>query len=438
MKYYSLSFLALTLALQADQNGADPRLTDAPGDQTCVACHAGTKLNGGGGSVTVQLPGPANYTPGVKQQLVVKIVDAAATRYGFELTARLGSDLTNGQAGSFATVDANTSVKCDNGRRAPCSSASVVQFATHTLAGARSGSNTFTIEWTPPATDAGNVRLYVAGNAANGNGSNSGDHIYTSSVELSPAASSPKPTISSTGGVANGASFEAAISEGAWITIKGTNLATTTRTWTAAELASGKLPIALDGVSVSVNGKAAYVQYISPTQINAVSPADHAVGPVEVRVTANGQTSDAAMATIQSFAPALFTFDGKFLAATHASSALLGKAGLFPAAPTATTPAKPGEIFVMYGTGFGATSPVVAAGEVTGSVAPLANPIKVSIGGVSALVAFAGLVPPFARLYQFNVTVPDAAPDGDQPVVVEIGGVSSLKNESCCMITIQR
>lgn len=134
------------------------------------------------------------------------------------------------------------------------------------------------------------------------------------------------------------------------------------------------------------------------------------------------------MATIQSFAPALFTFDGKFLAATHASSALLGKAGLIPAAPTATTPAKPGEIIVMYGTGFGATSPVVAAGEVTGSVAPLANPIKVSIGGVSAR----------ARLYQFNVTVPDAAPDGDQPVVVEIGGVSSLKNDSCCMITIQR
>ena len=168
-------------------------------------------------------------------------------------------------------------------------------FATHTLAGARSGSSTFTIEWTPPAT-------------ASGNGNTSGDHIYTSSVELSPAASSPKPTISSTGGVANGASFEAAISEGAWITIKGTNLATTTRTWTAAELANGKLPIELDGVSVSVNGKAAYVQYISPTQINAVSPADNAVGPVEVRVTANGQTSDAAMATMQSFAPALFIF----------------------------------------------------------------------------------------------------------------------------------
>ena len=142
--------------------------------------------------------------------------------------------------------------------------------------------------------------------------------------------------------------------------------------------------------------------------------------------------------SIQSFAPALFTFDGKFLATTHASSALLGKAGLIPAAPSATTPAKPGEIIVMYGTGLGATSPVVAAGEVTGSVAPLANPIKVSIGGVSALVGFAGLVPSFARLYQFNVTVSDAAPDGDQPVVVEIGGVSSLKNDSCCMLTIQR
>jgi len=57
---------------------------------------------------------------------------------------------------------------------------------------------------------------------------------------------------------------------------------------------------------------------------------------------------------------------------------------------------------------------------------------------VDAPVVFAGLVPPFARLYQLNVTMPDAAPNGDQAVVAEIGGVSPLKSDTCRSITVQR
>jgi uncharacterized protein (TIGR03437 family) len=374
----------------------------------------------------------------VKQQLTIQIVDSVARRYGFELPARLVSNLSNGQAGSLASVDGNTQILCDNGRAAPCSRASAVQFATHTLTGYRAASSSYKVEWTPPSADVGNVRLYVAGNAANGNGNNSGDHIYTASIELSPAVSSPKPTISSTKGVVNGASFESAIAANTWITITGTNLASTTRTWTAAELDGGRLPTSLDGVSVTVNGKAAYVQYISPTQINAIAPADSALGQVEVRVTANGVSSDAATASLQSDAPAFFTFDGKYLAATHATAGLLGKTGLFASATTATTPARPGETIVLYGTGLGATTPEVAAGTVTSTVANLATSAKVTIGGITANVSFAGLVPPFARLYQSNVTVPDAVGDGDQPVVVEVSGVPSPTNDSCCLITVQR
>ena len=46
-----------------------------------------------------------------------------------------------------------------------------MQFITRTIAGSRAASNTHKVEWTPPATDAGNVVLYVAGKAANGDGS---------------------------------------------------------------------------------------------------------------------------------------------------------------------------------------------------------------------------------------------------------------------------
>ena len=48
-----------------------------------------------------------------------------------------------------------------------CPAATPIEFIQHSLAG---NSNSFTFDWTPPATDVGPVRVYAAGNAANGNG----------------------------------------------------------------------------------------------------------------------------------------------------------------------------------------------------------------------------------------------------------------------------
>jgi hypothetical protein len=60
MKHYPVCLFLLGCALQAGGNGADTRLTG-------TACHGGTTLNGGGGSVTIQLPGDATYTPDVNR-----------------------------------------------------------------------------------------------------------------------------------------------------------------------------------------------------------------------------------------------------------------------------------------------------------------------------------------------------------------------------------
>src|SRR5436190_5083809 len=131
---------ALALApmlLLANVTGADPALTGAPGDATCIQCHDGTKLNGGGGSVTIILPGAATYTPGVKQHIQVRVSDPSQKRWGFELSARVANDPGGAQAGDIASTDSNTQVECANGRLTPCSSPSVLQFITHTLAGTR-------------------------------------------------------------------------------------------------------------------------------------------------------------------------------------------------------------------------------------------------------------------------------------------------------------
>ena len=64
------------------------------------------------------------------------------------------------------------------------------------------------------------------------------------------------------------------------------------------------------------------------------------------------------------------------------------------------------------------------------------TPLTVTIGGTPATVLFSGLIPPFAALYQFNVQVPQNLA-GDQAVIVQIGGVTSRNDATCCFITIE-
>src|SRR5262245_22066628 len=60
-------------------------------------------------------------------------------------------------------------------------------------------------------------------------------------------------------------------------------------TWdNAPEFASGAMPTQLGGVSVTVNGKAAFVSYISATQVNVLTPLDSTTGPVQIVVTSGG------------------------------------------------------------------------------------------------------------------------------------------------------
>jgi uncharacterized protein (TIGR03437 family) len=93
---------------------------------------------------------------------------------------------------------------------------------------------------------------------------------------------------------------------------------------------------------------------------------------------------------------------------------------------------KPGEVILLYGTGFGPTNPPVPSAQLVTTAAVLANSVEVTIGGMPASVGHAALVG--AGLYQFNVTAPDV-PDGDAPVLAQIGGVQTQKG---VLLTIKR
>ena len=224
--------------------------------------------------------------------------------------------------------------------------------------------------------------------------------------------------------VANAEGESSTIAPNTWVEIKGQGLspAGDSRIWQGSDFVNNQMPTQLDGVSVTVNGKAAYVYYISPNQVNVLTPPDAITGPVQVTLTYNGASASYS-APSQKTSPSFFVFDtAGDVAATHADGTLIGPATLYPGL---TTPAKPGETVVFYANGFGPTTVPLVSGSITqsGVLSPL--PV-IKIGGTTAVVTFAGLVLPGE--YQFNVVVPSTTPDGNQSVTATLNGISTQSN----------
>jgi uncharacterized protein (TIGR03437 family) len=420
--------------IYAHQAGPDPGHAGVPGESTCntSGCHTGTPLNGGGGSVTINAGG-STYTPGVAQQISVTVNDPKQRRWGFQLTARSASD-TTAEAGTFMPLDGLTQVVCSTvanlaNTTAPgpaCGPSAPLEYIEHTLAGAKITSvgagYTWTFNWTPPATAAGNIILYAAGNAANADLDFTGDHIYTTTLTLSSSGGGGggnSPTIAA---VVNGASFKPGIAANTFVSIEGSGLANTSRGWAASDFKGTQLPTSLDGVSVMINNKPAFVSYISQTLVNVISPVDTSVGPVSVILTNNGVASNMMPAQKANFAPSFFLYNSdKYVIAVHADYTLIGPTSLYPGA---STPAKAGETIILFGNGFGPTTPAIQNGQIVSGAPKLANPVTVQIGGVSGIVpAFAGLT--YAGEYQIDVTIPASTPKGDIPITAIMGGISS-------------
>ena len=274
----------------------------------------------------------------------------------------------------------------------------------------------------PATLPAGSYSATVLITAAGATGS-------PASVSVTFVVQTPQPTVNITA-VSNGASFQSGFASATWVSVLGTNLSQTIRTWQNSDFINGLLPTSLSGVSVTINGLAAYVSYISPTQINAMAPDDATVGAVQVQVTTAQGKSNSFTAEKEQFAPGFFTIGASYAAALHADYTLVGKPGLI--AGVTSTPAQPGETILIYGTGFGPTNPPLPCAQLITTPADLATSVQVTLGGVAAPVAYSGMVG--SGLYQFNVTVPNV-PNGDAAVVAQIGGVQT---QTGVLITIQQ
>jgi uncharacterized protein (TIGR03437 family) len=223
--------------------------------------------------------------------------------------------------------------------------------------------------------------------------------------------------------VVNAEGGSPSIAPNTWVQISGSNLAPPgdTRIWAGSDFVNNQMPVQMDGVSVTVNGESAYVYYISPTQVNILTPPDAMSGDVQVEVTNNGAASGSFTAQAEAESPSFFVFGGgPYVAATHANGSFIGPTSLYPGS---TTPAKPGETVLIYANGFGLTSLAVVSGAETqsGTLSPL--PI-VTIGGITATLQFAGLSGAPGE-FQFNVVVPSTLADGDQPIVATYDGLTT-------------
>jgi uncharacterized protein (TIGR03437 family) len=242
-------------------------------------------------------------------------------------------------------------------------------------------------------------------------------NLISRQVQPPATTSASAPVITA---VVNAEGGSQTIAPNTWVEINGTNLspAGDSRTWGSGDFANNQLPTQLDNVSVTVNGKSAFVYYISPTQVNILTPPDPMQGTIQVQITNGTTTSAAVPVQAQLLSPSFFVFSGGYVCAVHLNGSLVGPTTLYPGA---STPAAPGETILVYGNGFGPAASALTTTSLTQS-GPLPSLPAIKIGGLGATVLYAGVVSP--GLYQFNVTVPIGTPNGDNPIAASYKGLT--------------
>jgi len=431
------------LPLFANESGLPVGSTGAFGERTCAGalCHVPEPLNTGlSAGISIQV-GP--YVPGATQLILVEILSTSARRWGFQLTARRASDTTQ-PAGRFAARNLFTAVRCPDGRFAPCAETQV-EYATHTsvgtTGGGQSGRQLFAVDWTAPQGDVGDVIFAAAGVAADGNLGGASD-LTATTTQLSLHAPTHLPQLSGSG-VRHAAALQReteAIAPKQLLTLFGLNFAAP-GTFIAVRREDfdvrGHVPEELHRLSLvfqrpGQRERRGRIVFVGDSQVNLQAPdfpgdLRGAVTTIQAVIHrgegANEIRSNVLELPLSSASPGLFTLNSSGVG--HAA-AVDGVSGRLVAPRSAGLPnsiqARPGDVLLVFGSGFGATNPDFAAGEPAG-VAPLRSAVTGSIGTVPLTqddVLYAGAAPQFVGLQQFNLRIP-SLPDGDHALLLRIG-----------------
>lgn len=238
------------------------------------------------------------------------------------------------------------------------------------------------------------------------------------------------PVIRTSQGAISASAYGAfsALAPGTWMEIYGTNLANVAlQNWATADFNGNAAPTALGGTTVTIAGQPAFIDYVSPGQVNAQVPSNVPTGPQPVIVQTPGGTSVAYTITVNPtepglLAPAAFDLNGQqYVAALYAN----GTTYVLPTGAVSgitSAPAQSGQTIVFYGVGFGTVTPNSPAGQIVTVANQLTGNFQIFFNGTPATVKFAGLVAGYLGLYQFNVVVPNVAASNTVPVTFSLNG----------------
>ena len=228
-------------------------------------------------------------------------------------------------------------------------------------------------------------------------------------------------------GLVNGASFDPlqGIAPGTIVSLFGINLAN------AVDLPDPDdipLPRELEGARVRVNGIDAPLFFVSKGQMNFQVPSELSPGGALVGVIRDGTQGNSISASVFERSPGIFR-----LGIENYGAIVNASQGNFPLPPDigraiglTTTPARPGDILVIFATGLGPVDNPVATGEATPN-SPLAGTIErpkvrysTSPFGLSERAQFSGLSPGSVALYQVNAPIPGTMGTNRRtPVIIE-------------------
>jgi adhesin/invasin len=262
--------------------------------------------------------------------------------------------------------------------------------------------------------------MYVFAVLQQGGNLITGQTTALSGVVSAPAPAATTPTVTAQG-VVHAASDQggAWITPGGLITVYGVNLSDGVGQNTGLPL-----PQQLNGTQVLLGNQPLPILYTSTGQLNVQVPYGVPVNTqYQLTVQHGNALSLPQSLVVAAGLPGIFTVNQQ----GTGQGAIMKSDGVTLAQPG--TPASIGETVVIYCTGLGAVSPPVKEGLPAPSTPPLSttvNTVTVTIGGKAAQVAFSGLTPGYAGLYQVNAVVPTGIATGDTvPVVVTVAGQTS-------------